>query len=295
MYKLQAYDYRNESERKRLLNGLKQRFGAQGYRVQNSLFNGDDTIYFIGHIYPKNGLSNEGYPSFINSEQPLRFLQEKWSSEEPVRVIFGGDSVYIPTVSSFEQLLNLKQSVGNSRFLVGNHEADPPEELTLLHSQIFGARFGHEDIAGVRLIYLDTNKADGTYGIDLPQMKFLSKVLKPAAYKHAIIFMHHALWAGDTKFSNTQYKNTQALKAQWFNDLLPMFERAKVVAVIAGDGGVRAFGVSNRYAGILHTITGWSDFKKDSPPDWITIHLGRSGPSVMRSVLIDGKAYGLEQ
>jgi len=256
--------------------------------------NPGNTLTFVGHIYPRNGFSQANKKKPSGPDRPLIHVMNLVKSGMPARIIFGGDNVYQPTSGALEHLLNIKHSFPKDRvrFLLGNHDRywttllEKPEQFR----SIYGKRYFYEDVNGVRLIYLHTTQQHGQYGIDEVQLGFLQRILNPVEYRYALVFQHHALWAGDTLHANAPYDDAINTKQTWVAKILPTLKAGNVKAVFSGDGGWRLAGRSMRIDGIPHYISGWT-WQVDIPPEWLTIELEDNSPKIQWHKLFDGDQY----
>ena len=85
------------------------------------------------------------------------------------RVVFGGDSVFVPTPAALDHLADLKERFfPEARFVLGNHDEywSVSQQMPERFEAIYGGRDGWEDIGGVRFVYLHTVTSDGSYGLD---------------------------------------------------------------------------------------------------------------------------------
>jgi hypothetical protein len=252
-----------------------------------------DEIWFVGHIYPQNGISYKNKPTFPNQERPLEYLVPLINQATPGRVFFGGDTIWSPTQEALDSLETLKTSLPMARFILGNHEKyhQVPKSLRSPFAKIFGEPYGYEDFHGVRLVYLHTVTQAGNYGIDAEQRRFLADTLTGENYKYGLLFLHHALWAGHTIYTNTPYANADALASDWGQTILPMLKNGRVKAVFAGDGGWRAPGRQFLIQNIPHYITGWPGGRVDILPEWLTITLKEDEITVIWNRLFKGEQY----
>lgn len=131
----------------------------------------------------------------------------------------------------------------------------------------------------------------GAYGLDQMQRAWLASILDGEDYRYAVVFLHHALWAGSNRYVNEDYPGADSLKVDWMRALLPVLGEGRVRAVFAGDGGVRSSGRRFDLEEIPHFITGWTMFREDIPPEWLSIRLDEDAVSVVWHRLIDGIHY----
>lgn len=247
----------------------------------------DNTLVFVGHIYPKTAARYKNQ----DNERPLLYLTEIIDNTPPKQIIFGGDNVVSPSDAALKHLLKLKQRLKtNTRFVIGNHDGYWDTLIKKpIFSSIYHQRYWYEDVNNVRLIYLHTINKKGKYTIDEEQLNFLAKTLDPTQYRYALIFQHHALWAGADKYSNESSRVIKA-KTLWKNKMLPLMKRGNVQAVFAGDGGNRAEGQMIKLDTIPHYLTGWSRSSPFIPPEWLTIKLTKT-PQVTWHKLFAGRHY----
>jgi len=159
-----------------------------------------------------------------------------------------------------------------------------------IHKVRNGALDWYEDVNRVRLIYLHSVTKNGSYEIDKEQLDFLTNVLNPLDYRYSLIFLHHALWAGDSLHANVRYPDAIEKKNTWKNKIIPIIKAGNVKAVFSGDGGWRLEGRSMRIGGIPHYITGWSNLMH-IPPEWLTIELEENSPKIIWHKLFDRDHY----
>ncbi|MDH5644359.1 MAG: metallophosphoesterase [Candidatus Heimdallarchaeota archaeon] len=251
------------------------------------------SVVFVGHIYPKNGFYGDGKPPFPDTNSTFSHFSGFIELDTPSRVIFGGDSIWTSSSQSLHHLSKIKDKISGARFILGNHE----EFWTSLarkqegFASIFPKRYWYEDLSNIRLIYLHSIKSNGEYGLDDEQINFLQRALDNKYYDYALIFLHHALWAGESIFVNSPYPNAGKLKEQWVKYISPLLISGNVKAVFSGDGGWRSPGSQSILTGTTHYITGWSGFRTDIPPEWITIKLCHDKPIVIRHKLYRETLY----
>jgi len=201
-------------------------------------------LFFVGHIYPKNGFDGGQKTGFVNQEDPLDYITQRASRSSPGRVIFGGDNISSPTDAQLNHLLQISSRISFARFLLGNHE----EYWTDLRARkevfdvLFRARHWYEDVNGVRLVYLHTVTESGAHGLDQAQRAWLASSLDGEDYRYALVFLHHGLWAGESRYVNQDYPDADSLKSDWLYAVLPVLVKGRVRGVFAGDGGVRSSG-----------------------------------------------------
>ena len=254
----------------------------------------NNTLVFIGHIYPRNEYLFPSEKNPQGNEHPLLYLTEIVNNTPPARIIFGGDNVQIASDDALKHLLKLKNSLikGSSRFLIGNHDSYWKTLLKKpsLFQSIYQERYWYEDVNGVRLIYLHSISEKGSYKIDKEQLNFLTRILDPLNYRYALIFQHHALWAGNSLHVNAPYPDAEKNINTWKNKIIPLIKKGNVKAVFSGDGGWRHEGRAMRIHGIPHYITGWT-YLMHIPPEWLTIHLEENSPKIIWHKLFDGDHY----
>jgi hypothetical protein len=89
---------------------------ARGFSV-NNLANLEkdlkDSIFFIGHIYPKLEHIDPKYKRFkySNVEHPLSYITLMVKKNPPARIVFGGDSMARPTPEAMDYILSLKSKL----------------------------------------------------------------------------------------------------------------------------------------------------------------------------------------
>ncbi len=244
-------------------------------------------LWFVGHIYPKNRFFGGEKPQFPDSERPLAFLERLAAHRPPQRILFGGDSVWKPTPDALDHLEALADHLPQARFILGNHDDywGTLRTMPQRFDAIYRRRYGSEDIDGVRVIHVHTVSEDGRYGLDAEQRLFLNAALDGTSYRYALLTMHHALWAGAGTQTNTPYPDAENLADDWVANVAPLLVRGRVKAVLAGDGGWRSHGVVYDIEGIPHYLTGWSGFRSDIAPEWLSIRFDSSGPVTHWNVL----------
>ncbi len=254
----------------------------------------DNTLLFIGHIYPRNEYLFPSEKKPQGNEHPLLYLAEIAKNTPPARIIFGGDNLQKPSNDALEHLKWLKHKVlkSETRFVIGNHDSYWSVLLNKprLFDSIYKKRYWYEDVNGVRLIYLHSIDEKGSYEIDTEQLAFLIKTLDPSQYRYALLFQHHALWAGNSLHANTEYPDAIKKKETWKNKILPLIKAGNVKAVFSGDGGWRLEGRSMKIDGIPHYITGWT-YLMHIPPEWLTIKLETNAPQIIWHKLFEGNHY----
>jgi hypothetical protein len=250
-------------------------------------------IWFVGHIYPKNGFHSPGRPSYPDEEEPLAFLRAEVRRSAPARVVFGGDNVWSPTAAELEHIAGLKRDIPMARFVLGNHDRywESTREANAAYAGVFERRSGYEDLNGVRLVYLHTVLESGDYGLDQEQRRLLAEALTGTGYRYALVFMHHAPWAGHTIYTNTPYPNADTLARDWDDRIVPLLRQGRVRAVLAGDGGWRAPGRRFLVGGIPHYLTGWSGNRVDILPEWLSLRLERDDVTVTWHRLFGGEHF----
>lgn len=248
-------------------------------------------IFFAGHIYPKNGVRTAGKLDFPDPDNAMDVFLQHAKAARPFRTILGGDSVYSSDQSSIDRLLEIFRGLEGVVFVSGNH--DNYWEMRgrdCAGGCMFPRRYYFEDVSGVRLIYLHSVNADDSYGIDRTQRRFLASTLNSGDYRYALVFLHHALWAGDRIFVNEHYRNPDDLKKDWLERLMPLFKQGRVAVVFSGDGGKRVPGVVERFGGITHVITGWPGRRTQVPAEWLSVGLC-DVPRITRYRLTGGAVY----
>lgn len=270
----------------------------KGYReVFEPGINFSGKILFIGHIYTKNGFESGKKRRFVNIEKPLKFLRRHISKKNPPsRIVFGGDNVYRPTSDALRHLAKIRSRLPTSRFLLGNHDkywkiSRQPE----LFSKIYDGRYYFEDVDGVRFVYLHSEKEEKVLGIDSDQKEFLQRTLAETnKFRYSLVFLHHALWAGNSEYVNSKYSNAGELMEDWRNNILPLLQKGKVRGVFAGDGGWVMPGTMERVGHIPHYVTGWG-YVPEIPPEWLQITPLEEGIQTQWQKLILGKLLVKDQ
>ena len=169
----------------------------------------ENVVVFAGHIYPLNGNSApEGKRSAVGAEPGIMASFIDYLNRiEATRVIFGGDNLWDGRRA---QLLYLKEEIVDrlapeARFVLGNHDLWHEDKGVLAHPQLFAAvyraPFFFEDVGATRLIYL-RSITDGRIGLGDEQLNFLAEALDGGGFSQALVFLHHPLWIGQSKFGN---------------------------------------------------------------------------------------------
>ena len=282
------------ASRQALSLALENNYLLNGYEIgeipkaENELKN---SLFFVGHIYPKSGYVDKHNSEYYNVEHPMGFLRTMFHNAPPLRTIFGGDNVEIATDGALEHLLELKSELHASRFILGNHDQYWKKlRNENIFNKIFHKRYYYEDVNEARLIYLHTETKEGVYGLDQAQRTFLKEdaLLDNGTYKYALIFLHHSLWA-DTPITNASYPESQKLIADWKKNMLPLLQQGRTLGIFSGDGGVLSPGSNVKLGNIWHYTTGWSMNREDIPPEWLKIDLQEGGIQVCWQKLIRGK------
>ena len=252
------------------------------------------SVVFAGHIYPKNGYDGDPKPPYPDPDNALSAFLEFVDSRKPNRVVFGGDSVWKPSVGELTQLLQLKRRVGDSKFLIGNHDflVDKHDTATeRLHAEIYGRPYEAVTVDDVLLIYLQSIKGDGNWGIPTHQLEFLENIARDSSHKYAVMFFHTVLWDDDNKLRNRNYPNVEQINRTWRDKIAPLLKAGRVKMVVAGDGGYNRPGEAIAQSDINYVVSGWPNFRTDIPVEWLEISLCDSGPRLTRYRLLDGTLY----
>lgn len=269
---------------------------AQGYRraPAPAQVSGSGRLLFVGHIYSRSGSDVANTPRLTHD--PLEVLRSAARTHTVKRVIFGGDNLRVPTAEALDHL-DLSTARLPRRFVLGNHDAywRVDSVLAATYPWLYHARHAAEDIDGVRLVYLHSVARDGSYGLDSDALDFLEGQLSGVDYRYALVFLHHALWAGNTIYANTLYRKADSLAQHWASHIAPRLAAGRVVAVFAGDGGVRAPGRRLDVAGIPHYVTGWPMERLDILPEWLEIDLGAGGVRVTWYAVLAGEVYSRQE
>jgi hypothetical protein len=280
-------------------SALESNFIQTGYRIDNLVnfrTSLEDSVFFVGHIYPQSEYVDPVDDRYINIERPLRYLIKMAEENSSLKIIFGGDNVQNPTVESLKFLLDLKSKFTGFRFVLGNHDRYwKLYEKESRVKEIYPQRYFFEDENNIRFIYLHTILKNGKYGLDKEQLEFLKESLKPSAlYQYALVFLHHNLWMGGHAVQSP-YAESPRIIAQWKNDVLPIISGGSVKGVFSGDGGVKTAGTYNLIDGIPHFSTGWSMDRSDLPPEWLRIDLKKEGVNVFWQKLSGGNLFVKKQ
>ncbi len=257
------------------------------------------TILFVGHSYPRNGFNGGRKPVYPDRERPMEFLISHAARTRPVRVVFGGDVIWSPSPGELSHARRIKDRMPAARFVMGNHESywDLTAGRRAELRELFGDPYRFEDVDGVRLIYLHTTlpaNVLGRWGLDDEQRAFLKRALDPSQYRHALVFMHHALWAGGTIYANGVYLDADGLAADWVDNIVPLLRESAVRGVFSGDGGLLAPGRRFMIGSIPHFMTGWGGSPELFPPEWLAIELGQDSVRVSWNKLLGGERYRRE-
>ncbi len=257
----------------------------------------DLEIIFAGHIYPYNGNTAADHYMFLpvqgEDSAVIEGFIENANRLDPDLVILGGDSIRFSTAQSVEHLrvLTDRLSAAPVRLVPGNHdlvfndEASRPELLKMMRLEPWS-----EDIAGVRLIYLNTVEPVTTQPLLSPaNVEFLETALD-GNYDVAIVFLHHSFWLADlpSTWVNSPYEGIE--EREWERKILPMLANGRVNAVVAGDGGVRQPTLVSDICGIPHYVSGWSFDVTKRPAEMIYISVTGNEVSVQPAEIIDGIA-----
>lgn len=243
-------------------------------------------LLFAGHVYPKNGVVDPAKASYPDPHGAMSMLLEAERRLAPDRIVFGGDTIRIPSPAGTDFIAKLASDLPHVRFIVGNHERWWSKGAARLR-EILGERHGVEDLAGVRLIRLHSIRQNGSFGLDDEERAFLRSALDGEGYEWAIVMLHHALWAGDTPWVNRDYPGAVRLREDWLANVLPLLRSGRVRAVLVGDGGWRRPGGRMTLDGIPHFTTGWSGWEVTILPEWLMLDLCEDGPIVSRHVAFE--------
>ena len=280
-------------------SALENNFIQAGYKIDNEInfrTSLDDSIFFVGHIYPQSGFVDPVDSKYRNIEYPLRYLVKVAEKNASLKIVFGGDNVQNPTPAALKFLLDLKSKFIGFRFVLGNHDRywkfyEKESQIKAIYPQ----RYFFEDENDIRFVYLHTVLKNGKYGLDGEQLKFLKESLKPSAhYRYALVFLHHNLWLGGHAFQ-APYAESSRMIAQWENDVLPIISSGSVKGVFSGDGGVKTAGTYNLINGVPHISTGWSMDRSDLPPEWLRIDLKKESVEIFWQKLSGGNLFVKKQ
>jgi hypothetical protein len=252
------------------------------------------SIIFAGHIYPRNGYNGGAKPLYPDPDNALSAFLDFVQLRNPNRVVFGGDSVWGLDEGELTWLQDIKRKVGTSKFIVGNHDILRDGGSTTvkeLHNDIYGVPFEAVTVDDVLLIYFQSIKSDGSFGIPRHQIEFLDTIARSTAHKYAVMFSHTVLWESDPKFSNSNYPDVEEINRTWNDEVLPLLKSGRVKMVVAGDGGIKHAGVVSEESDITHIVSGWPRFRTDIPIEWLEIGLCDSDPQLTRYRLLEGKLY----
>ena len=280
-------------------SALENNFIQAGYKMDNGInlrTSLEDSIFFVGHIYPQSGYVDPVDAKYTNIEYPLRYLVKVAEKNSSLKIIFGGDNVQNPTPAALKFLLDLKSRFTGFRFVLGNHDRYwKLYEKESRIKRIYPKRYFFEDENDVRFVYLHTVLKNGKYGLDGEQLEFLKESLVPSAhYRYALIFLHHNLWLGGHAFQ-APYVESSRMIAQWTNEILPVISSGSVKGVFSGDGGVTTAGTYNLINGVPHFSTGWSMDRSDLPPEWLRIDLKKEGVEIFWQKLLGGNLFVKKQ
>ena len=289
-------------------------------------------LVFTGHAFGADGAVDDVEPVYGKPIEALPSLEAFARDHGILRVVFGGDTIYMPTTGALAFLEALHSRIPGARFVHGNHEEywsvlgasgypalleglrewyqatwhrpnlnpvadDPPEPVDpgwgsylSRYERLLGKRYWKEDLGEVRLVYLHTETAPRQVGLDDPQIEFLEEALGAGAngnggrrtFRYALVFLHHALWAGLAPWGQAYYENGAELARQWRERVLPILKKGRVGAVFAGDAGWVEPPPPFALDGVPHYLTGWPGEDGLVLPEWYLAELRDRGPRVRR-------------